>query len=75
MLMKGRLRLYGHSHPGERFPMPSYDDRDTLMRIGQKKSRLVSAVTVREIEFTDSAFESLKNEQYEEGSGFGDVDS
>ena len=75
MLIKGQFRLYGHSHPGERFPMPSYNDRDTLRRIGQKKSRLVSAVTGREIEFTDNAFENRHDEHVQERSEFGDVDS
>ena len=75
MLIKGQLKLYGHSHPGERFPMPSYDDRETLRLIGQKRSRLVSAVTGREIEFSDNAFNESKDEQTREGSGFGDVDS
>lgn len=75
MLIKGQFRLYGHSHPIERFPMPSYNDRDTLKRIGQKKSRLISAVTGREIEYTDNAFESMQDERVEEGSEFGNVDS
>ena len=75
MLISGQFRLYGHSHPGERFPMPSYDDRETLKLIGQKKSRLVSAVTGREIEFSDNAFAEPKDEQTEERSEFGDVDN
>jgi len=75
MLMKGQLKLYGHSHPGERFPMPSYDDRETLKLIGQKKSRLVSAVTGREIEFSDNVFDEMKENQTGERSGFGYVDS
>lgn len=60
LLIKGQLRIYGHSHPGEWFPMPSHDDRETLRFIGQKRSRLVSAVTGREIEFTDNVFDNLQ---------------
>ena len=74
MLIKGQLKIYGHSHPGERFPMPSYDDRETLKLIGQKRSRLVSAVTGREIEFSDNVFEEAKEEQIRERSGLGYVD-
>lgn len=75
LLIRGQYKIYGHSHPGERFPMASQDDRKTLKLIGQKKSRLISAVTGREIEFTDSAFNNLQNESLEEGSAFGDVNS
>ena len=74
-LIKGQLKLYGHSHPGERFPMPSYDDRETLKLIGQKRSRLISAVTGREIEFSDNAFNETKEERVDERSEFGYVDS
>ena len=75
LLIKGQYKIYGHSHPGERFPVASQDDRKTLKLIGQKKSRLVSAVTGREIEFTDNAFNNLQSESLEEGSAFGDVNS
>ena len=73
LLIKGQYKLYGHSHPGERVPMASRDDRETLKLIGQKKSRLVSAVTGREIEYTDNAFDNLHGNSLEEGSVFGDV--
>lgn len=73
LLISGQYKLYGHSHPGERVPMASRDDRETLKLIGQKKSRLVSAVTGREIEYSDNAFDNLQNESSEEGSVFGDV--
>lgn len=33
MLMEGKLELYGNSHPTERIPIPSDDDRNTLVLI------------------------------------------
>ena len=57
MLVGGQLRLYGHSHPAERVPAASSADRNTLSLIGQKKSRIISAITGREIEFTDQEFD------------------
>lgn len=56
MLMKGQFELYGHSHPMEMFPVPSDDDIETLKKIGQKKSYLISSVTGREIEFNNHKF-------------------
>lgn len=73
LLISGQYKLFGHSHPGERVPMASRDDRETLRLIGQKKSRLVSAVTGREMEYTDNAFDNLQCEKLEKGSVFGDV--
>ena len=57
MLVGGQVRLYGHSHPAERVPAASSADRNTLSLIGQKKSRIISAITGREIEFTDWEFD------------------
>jgi len=70
--MKGQFELYGHSHPAEWFPIPSDDDIKTLQEIGQKKSRLVSAVTGREIIFFNNEFENGE-EVWEERSEFGNV--
>lgn len=57
MLMQGKLELYGHSHPIERIPIPSDDDRNTLMLIGQKSSRIISAITGKEVTYSASKFE------------------
>lgn len=56
MLMERKLELFGHSHPIERIPVPSDDDRNTLMLIGQKSSRIISAITGREIIYGTSRF-------------------
>ncbi len=74
MLMKRQLELYGHSHPAESSPFPSNDDRATLELIGQEKSRLISAVTGRENEFSYKEFEEVKNIFKKERSKFGNVD-
>lgn len=57
MLIEGKLELYGHSHPIERIPIPSDDDRNTLTLIGQRKSRIISAITGKEITYGASRYE------------------
>jgi len=74
MLVKNKLEIYGHSHPIEPIPIPSRDDRKTLQMIGQKKSRLVSATTGKEVEFGSSEFDVNQDNYIIERSGFGDVD-
>ena len=74
MLVKKKLEIYGHSHPIEPIPIPSRDDRKTLQMIGQRKSRLVSAVTGKEVEFGDNEF-GIEEKNRVERSGFGDVNN
>lgn len=74
MLMKGQFELYGHSHPMEMFPVPSDDDIETLKKIGQKKSHLISSVTGREIEFNNHKFGVIEGVDLVERSEFGNVD-
>ena len=59
MLLSNKLRILGHSHPGEDPPAPSPEDRDTLRRIGQNESRLISGLTGQEITFTENLFHDL----------------
>lgn len=58
-LMTKRLIIYGHSHPGEEFPIASPQDRKTLQRIGQAQSRLISGLSGREITFSPDQFEII----------------
>lgn len=51
MLYDGKLRLICHSHPGEEYPVPSDDDRDTLILIGQSSSSIISGLTGIEVTF------------------------
>ena len=53
MLIKGKVEIVGHSHPGERIPIASDDDRAALRKIGQKTSKIVSAITGICTDFTD----------------------
>lgn len=57
MLMSGKLWIVGHSHPGEENPIPSHQDRETLRKIGQNSSRLISARTGIERTFTKDKYE------------------
>ena len=59
LLMSKRLTIYGHSHPGEEFPVASLQDRRTLQRIGQSQSRLISGMSGREIMFSPDQFEII----------------
>lgn len=52
MLYEGKLRLICHSHPGEEYPIPSDDDIETLIIIGQTSSKIISGITGIEVEFT-----------------------
>lgn len=56
MLLTKRLRIYGHSHPGEDIPVPSPQDRETLKQIAQAESKLISGRTGLEITFTLEIF-------------------
>ena len=59
LLLSKRLVIYGHSHPGELDPMPSASDREVLRMIGQKSSRLISALSGIETGFTEDPFEMI----------------
>lgn len=74
MLISGQFELYGHSHPVEAFPRPSDDDIETLQKLGQKKSRLISAVTGKEMEFVNRKFSVMESVELMERSEFGNVD-
>ena len=74
MLINGQFELYGHSHPVELFPRPSDDDIETLQKLGQKKSRLLSAVTGKEMEFAGRKVGIMERAELMEGSEFGNVD-
>lgn len=53
------------------------DNIETLQKIGQKKSRLISAVTGREIEYNNHRFgviEEIEEVELVERSEFGNVD-
>lgn len=59
MLLSGRLRIFGHSHPGEEYPTPSPQDRETLKKIGQDSSWVISARTGMARQFNADPFENL----------------
>lgn len=59
MLLSGKLRIFGHSHPGEEFPSASHEDRKALRQIGQNSSRLISARTGIETVFTQDRYETI----------------
>ena len=59
LLVKRKLVLVGHSHPGEEDPIPSAADRQALSEIGQKKSAVVSGRTGKIRTFGQSPFEEL----------------
>lgn len=48
-----KYEIYGHSHPGEPYPMVSSDDRRVLRVLGQKRSKLISGMTGICIDFDD----------------------
>ena len=48
-----KYEIYGHSHPGEPYPIVSSDDRRVLRVLGQKKSKLISGMTGICIDFDD----------------------
>lgn len=57
LLLAKRLVIYGHSHPGEEFPVASFQDRKTLRDIGQPFSKLISGMSGRETTFSQDEFE------------------
>lgn len=59
MLLSGRLRIFGHSHPGEETPVPSNEDREILKKIGQTKSHLIAARSGLEIVFSQDRYEII----------------
>lgn len=59
MLLSNRLSIHGHSHPGEDVPIPSPQDRETLKKISQDCSKLISGRTGIEITFSVSLFDDL----------------
>lgn len=59
MLLSGRLRIFGHSHPGEETPVPSNADREILKKIGQTKSHLIAARSGLEIVFSQDRYEII----------------
>lgn len=59
MLLSGRLRIFGHSHPGEETPLPSNEDRKILRQIGQTNSHLIAARSGLEIVFSQDEFEVI----------------
>lgn len=59
MLLNKRLRIIGHSHPGENIPIPSQQDRETLILIGQEESQLISGRTGKLITFTPNLFDDI----------------
>ena len=46
-----KYEIYGHSHPGEPFPVASSDDKWVLRKLRQKSSKLISGMTGICIEF------------------------
>ena len=56
-LLDHKLKLIGHSHPGEDDPVASSDDRAVLRLIEQKTSFIISGRTGRITEFTANPFE------------------
>lgn len=59
LLYAKKFYIWGHSHPGEPIPIPSPQDRDTLIMLGQTTSKLISAMTGTEITFSTSLFDDL----------------
>ncbi|MBR4474454.1 MAG: hypothetical protein IKS55_12550 [Oscillospiraceae bacterium] len=57
MLKSHHVEIYGHSHPGEERPIPSKEDRNALLQLGQKSSRLISGLSGKIYEFTADEFE------------------
>lgn len=59
LLRSKRLMIYGHSHPGEEFPIASFSDRETLRIIRQHQSRIISGLSGRETVFSADEFEII----------------
>ena len=60
MMIDHRVEILGHSHPGEDEPIPSFADRVALIKIGQKRSVVVSGRTGKMRPFGQSAFDELE---------------
>lgn len=56
-LVSGKYEIVGHSHPVEDIPVASQDDRNTLRKIGQNSSKVISARTGMVVEFGPDRFE------------------
>ena len=59
MMIGHKVEIIGHSHPGEDAPVPSLADRVALIKLGQKRSVVVSGRTGMMRPFGQSAFEEL----------------
>ena len=59
MMIGHKVEIIGHSHPGEDDPVPSMADRIALIKLGQKRSVVVSGRTGKMRLFGQSAFEEL----------------
>lgn len=59
MMIGHKVEIIGHSHPGEDDPVPSMADRIALIKLGQKRSVVVSGRTGKMRTFGQSAFEEL----------------
>ena len=59
MMIGHKVEIIGHSHPGEDDPVPSMADRIALIKLGQKRSVVVSGRTGKMRPFGQSAFEEL----------------
>lgn len=46
-----KYEIFGHSHPGEPYPIASGDDKWVLRKLGQKSSKLISGMTGACIDF------------------------
>lgn len=55
-LLSKKYSIYMHSHPDEDNPVPSKADRNVLIQIGQKTSKIISATTKRVIEYSSNSF-------------------
>ena len=60
MMINHKVVILGHSHPGEDDPVPSLADRIALIKLGQKRSVVVSGRTGKMRPFGQSAFEELE---------------
>ncbi len=59
MLLNKKVEIFCHSHPGEEYPTPSIEDRDTLKAIGQSRSIIISGLTGFEVVFSVNMFDDV----------------
>ena len=57
LLLTHKVKILGHSHPGEEEPEASGEDRNVLKRIGQHMSAVVAGRTGLIRHFTEDVFE------------------